>query len=627
VRLDAANKEITVNVTRRIVGALLCAAFAIAPSVVTTSVPAGATETSDTLVALSGAVGAVNCPTSTFCAAADDNGYVFTDTNGSWSAPSALEFGIPVTALSCASSSFCMTGDEFGNSYVFRGTSWDVANAPDGSQITGISCPTSTFCMAVTENGNALTTQDGGNTWATTAVLPDGNALVAVSCLASPSTFCVVTDDAGNADVYNGTVWITYNVTSDPLVSVSCPTADFCAAANDQGDVFTYDGSNWTASPPLLGISGPAVITCPTASFCLVGDANGNVYANNDASNDGAWTPDPTNPVDENGAITAISCSSATSCVITDDVGHALVYVPQVAPSGPTIANIPVPATVGRAFAPTVTTNSDGTTTILDTTATVCSLSGSIVSFLTTGTCDLQVTTAATAAYLAGTGNVQTFAVTPVPIVSLLPENALDVTNVNGVVGVPLTLGTSGGSGAGAVIFEVVSAGSAQCSLFSPATVTAIGAGSCTVVATKAADGTYAATSSVATEVTFVSPLTTSSPPTKRPTTSHHARRIIGPFANDTGTLDLHLASTVRALATAAQRDDDHRVLVTGFASAAGLLKENEALSRERARVVAAALRTDFAHLHFSVTITTVGGGVGSAPTPAANRVVEVALR
>jgi outer membrane protein OmpA-like peptidoglycan-associated protein len=113
----------------------------------------------------------------------------------------------------------------------------------------------------------------------------------------------------------------------------------------------------------------------------------------------------------------------------------------------------------------------------------------------------------------------------------------------------------------------------------------------------------------------------------KRPVVRPHLiTRVVGPFANGSFVLGHSLISAIDALALAAQRSDDHRVTVSGYASSAGTLSQNRALSRARARVVAAHLRAACADRHFSVAITAVGRGVGSASTPAANRVVDVTL-
>jgi hypothetical protein len=79
---------------------------------------------------------------------------------------------------------------------------------------------------------------------------------------------------------------------------------------------------------------------------------------------------------------------------------------------------------------------------------------------------------------------------------------ALTITSTADTYPGPLTLTTSGGSGAGAVSYVVNSAGTAGCSV-SGATLSYTSAGTCTVTATKAASSPYASNSSSVTTITI----------------------------------------------------------------------------------------------------------------------------
>lgn len=134
----------------------------------------------------------------------------------------------------------------------------------------------------------------------------------------------------------------------------------------------------------------------------------------------------------------------------------------------------------------------------------VCSINTSgVVSFLTSGTCTLDATQAGDLNYLAATPVQQSITVSAAPggPPGLLAQAPLTLTSTRGVVGTPLTLTSSGGSGTGVVSFALSSPGSATCALHGD-TLLATRAGTCTLVVTKAGDVTYAARSSVAT-VTF----------------------------------------------------------------------------------------------------------------------------
>ena len=95
------------------------------------------------------------------------------------------------------------------------------------------------------------------------------------------------------------------------------------------------------------------------------------------------------------------------------------------------------------------------------------------------------------------TGSI--FAVPPAPLIA---QAGLSVTSTSGTVGTALTLAASGGSGTGAVSFSVV-AGTANGCAISNGALSVTSAGTCTVMATKAADSTYLVGSSLATTVTF----------------------------------------------------------------------------------------------------------------------------
>ncbi|MFM8390708.1 MAG: LamG domain-containing protein, partial [Actinomycetota bacterium] len=79
---------------------------------------------------------------------------------------------------------------------------------------------------------------------------------------------------------------------------------------------------------------------------------------------------------------------------------------------------------------------------------------------------------------------------------------SLTITTTSGNFGTPLTLATAGGEGTGAVTYQVVNAGVANCSIVG-ATLTSTSGGTCTIKATKAADRNYESSTSADTTVTI----------------------------------------------------------------------------------------------------------------------------
>jgi hypothetical protein len=128
-------------------------------------------------------------------------------------------------------------------------------------------------------------------------------------------------------------------------------------------------------------------------------------------------------------------------------------------------------------------------------TATAGVASFTTVEFATTGACvltatDLSRTTVAAATATSTVGQAQT--------------TALTVTTLSGYLDAPLTLAASGGSGTGAVTFSVANGTATNCAITSGA-LSAKTAGTCIVIATRAASNPYAPASSAATTVTISS--------------------------------------------------------------------------------------------------------------------------
>ncbi|OYV64615.1 MAG: hypothetical protein B7X07_05895 [Actinobacteria bacterium 21-64-8] len=85
---------------------------------------------------------------------------------------------------------------------------------------------------------------------------------------------------------------------------------------------------------------------------------------------------------------------------------------------------------------------------------------------------------------------------------ALLTQAALTLSSRRGVAGRPLTLAASGGSGTGGLTFTVTAAGTTGC-FVKGSVLHAPRAGTCVIVATKASDGTYAASTSAPLSVVF----------------------------------------------------------------------------------------------------------------------------
>ena len=164
------------------------------------------------------------------------------------------------------------------------------------------------------------------------------------------------------------------------------------------------------------------------------------------------------------------------------------------------VSTPPGAGVIHQTYTPTASaTSGDKVEIYLNSESTGCTLSSGKVTFNDNGVCVIDFNDPGNGAFAAapevkqsitiGTGNPKS-------------QGSVVITTTSTGFGHPLVLNSTGGSGTGAVAYAVTSPGTANCSI-SGITLTSTRAGTCVVVATKAADGTYAAATSLATTVTI----------------------------------------------------------------------------------------------------------------------------
>ena len=228
-------------------------------------------------------------------------------------------------ALSCPTPTFCATLDDLGTAYTFDGGSWSagqalVAGATTPSKVI-VSCTGPTFCVAA-PTGNQVDVWTG--TWGSPVVLVAAQRLQALSC-ATPK-FCMAIDAQGATFVYDGTRW--YGVSGAPAGpgDVSCPGVSFCAATVSDS-MGLWEGTSWISQSGVDSTGQLLSVSCPSATFCIAGDSDGAVIEWNGIS----WSPpvtiDPsTSTTTADNVLTGVSCAGTTFCVAVDSTGRALVY-------------------------------------------------------------------------------------------------------------------------------------------------------------------------------------------------------------------------------------------------------------------------------------------------------------
>jgi hypothetical protein len=286
---------------------------------------------------------AVSCPTSRFCAVANDSdanydaGIMYTFNGTRWSKPTVLDkyAGSP-DSVSCPTTRFCAVIDNAGSVYTFDGTRWSTPTVidpvPPANQ-TAVSCASGGFCVAIDDsggdeifNGKRWTSKPnfdptgGGSSAESCSSNQEGtcSAPAAISC--PSSNFCAAVDGTGSVFTFNGGGWSAATVvdTQNPIVSLSCASSSFCVAVDGLGKAAVFDGTSWTA-PSAVSTSALASVSCPSSGFCVAVDRDGNA-----AMFDGtSWT---TPTAVSTWALASVSCPSSEFCVAVNDRSSVLTF-------------------------------------------------------------------------------------------------------------------------------------------------------------------------------------------------------------------------------------------------------------------------------------------------------------
>jgi hypothetical protein len=282
----------------------------------------------------------VSCSTSSFCMAVDTAGQAVIDQNGTWGAPVDADGAVALRSVSCPITTFCILGDANGDAVPYTngtfGTSVNLGSTGVAGAINSVSCPTSAFCVAVDSLGNAYEYTSAGG-WSAATGLAVRTPMTAVSCSSAAS--CLAVDDnsdAANWWQWNGTSWSGMGSldTSGAVDTLSCASASYCLGADTAGNALTFNGASWTSIK--IGGTAALVAACaPQSTSCWAGDAHGGALS---TTNGTAWGTPAT--IDAGRAISALSCSAATSCVAVDGTGGTLTLLdaPPANKQPPTIA-------------------------------------------------------------------------------------------------------------------------------------------------------------------------------------------------------------------------------------------------------------------------------------------------
>lgn len=288
--------------------------------------------------------------------------------------------------------------------------------------------------------------------------------------LVSAGTCTIAADQAGDTG-YAAASRVSQSFTVAPALTVTTPSSGLTGSYNSSYSLaLTSGGGSGSRTFAIASGSLPAGLSLNTATGVISGVPS--------VSGSGTVTISVT---DANGAV---ATSSSFTITISTIAQSALSLTSTTGTFG---SNLTLAVSGGSTAGSVSYSVTAGTTS--------CTLTNGVLTAAGAGTCSVTANMAGDAYYSAvSTGPVTvTFA--------KAAQAALSVTSVSGTYGSGLTLATSGGSGIGGVSYSVA-AGTTTCTLMN-GVLTAAGAGSCDVTATKASDNDYTAVSSNATTVTF----------------------------------------------------------------------------------------------------------------------------
>ena len=330
------------------------------------------------------------------------------------------------------------------------------------------------FTMQITNYDPAFTWS--GSNSAAGVITISSTGLVTVSALApgSSSTLNISTSRTGYISGSN----------SSPVV-VSSKTAQSKLLVSNS---VLNNPANTSVSLSASGGSGTGITTYSVSGTgCSLGGTNNNILSSTQI---GTCVVTAANPGD---ATYLAATSSSVSFVFT-----AVTQSPVV-----TIGSTNLSIQLGSTGTLVANGGSGTGAYAFTTTSAGCTISGSTLSRTTAGTCVVILTKAASGLYLASTSVPVTFT-----FAALTAQAKLVISNTARSANLKssFTLATSGGSGLGAVTY-VISGGTAgtlgSMCVLAGTTLTATQAGTCIVIATKAANGIYSAVSSAALTFTF----------------------------------------------------------------------------------------------------------------------------
>jgi hypothetical protein len=196
-------------------------------------------------------VDAISCASTSRCVsglvAEGDIRYTMKPASGEWFALEDIGSGA-MSAIDCLTSSFCAAVDSTGHVHIANTTEkidetagWKSSDVDGTTALHGIACTSRTSCLAIDGSGNVLGLAINNSGTATVAKhdIDGTNDLSAITCTGFT---CATVDGQGNVFVSGngGASWRKELTTGTDLTSVSCASNALCVTADTTGNVTAF---------------------------------------------------------------------------------------------------------------------------------------------------------------------------------------------------------------------------------------------------------------------------------------------------------------------------------------------------------------------------------------------------
>jgi photosystem II stability/assembly factor-like uncharacterized protein len=269
--------------------------------------------------------------------------------------------------VSCTSTTTCVAvGADAAGSGIAEvstngGTSFTSVAVPNGTKtLSALSCATATSTCVASDGTNVLTSSDGGNSWSSQHLAPQGVELLGAFCESASQCFVGGMQSSwvlGNhAEVFvsgdGGTTWTQATVPNNVpgVVSFACPSTSTCIGVGS-GVVVSHDsGQTWNLVPVNGNANQLFSISCASAQSCIAvgpnpgGEADPTLPADAVLTTDGGNTFNAVTLPASSASVFEVSCTSST-CLASGAVGQGASAPPFVTSSdgGSSWANATAP--------------------------------------------------------------------------------------------------------------------------------------------------------------------------------------------------------------------------------------------------------------------------------------------